>query len=110
MVLLAPALTVGCGLTNTVTTPVSEQPLLSMPVTVYIVVTVGEAVGLGQLVQDNPVAGDHVKVSAPVAWSVTPKPLHIVLFVPALTVGKGLTTTVTVSRSKQLLPFIPVTI
>jgi hypothetical protein len=51
--------TTGNGCTVTVTVAVFVQPLEEVPVTVYVVVTVGEAVGLTQLVQLNPVEGDH---------------------------------------------------
>ncbi len=43
----------------TVTDAVFLQPLASVPVTVYVVVTVTLVTGLVQLVQDKPVAGDH---------------------------------------------------
>jgi hypothetical protein len=59
MLWLLPALTVGSGFTVMVTCAVSLQPLPLVPTTVYVVVPVGFAVGLAQLVQDNPVAGDH---------------------------------------------------
>lgn len=110
MVLLLPAATSGCVLTVTVTVSCAEQPLLSLPVTMYVVVVAGLAMGLGQLVQLSPVAGVHVKVSAPVASNVTPMPLHIAVSPPAATTGRGLTVTLTVSRAEQLLPLVPVTI
>ena len=50
--------TVGGGCTVTVTDCEAEQPPV-VPVTVYVVVEPGSAVGLGQLVQLNPVTGNH---------------------------------------------------
>ena len=54
-----PALTVR-GFTVTVTLAVSEHPLPFVPVTVYVVVTVGFATGLAQVMQDNPADGDQL--------------------------------------------------
>ena len=85
------------------------QPLAATPVTVYVVVVVGFAVGLAQLVQDNPVAGDHVYVLAPVAASVVLLPMHMVLLGPALTVGTGFTATVIWSVLLHP-PEVPVTV
>jgi hypothetical protein len=51
--------TVGVAFTVIVTVAVDVQPLL-VPVTVYVVVEPGFAVGFGQLVQLNPPAGAHV--------------------------------------------------
>jgi hypothetical protein len=48
---------VGRGRTVTVTVAVPVQPAALVPVTVYVVVTVGDAVGLGQVVQLKPVEG-----------------------------------------------------
>ena len=49
-------------LTLTVTSNVSIPPQPSVTVTVYTVVSVGLAVGLGQVVQLNPAAGDQLNV------------------------------------------------
>lgn len=43
----------------------SQTPFV--PTTVYVVFTVGLAIGFGQLVQLNPVAGVHVNEVVPVA-------------------------------------------
>ena len=59
IILLPLAVTFGVLPTDTVTLAVLEQPLASVPVTVYVVFEVGEAMVLVQLVQDKPVAGDH---------------------------------------------------
>lgn len=55
-----PALTVGSELTVTVTLAVLEQPVADVPVTVYVLVAEGDAVGLAQVVQESPVDGDHM--------------------------------------------------
>ncbi len=51
---------VGNGLIVTVTVLVFEQPLASVPVTVYTVVEPGEAVVALPEVAVNPADGDHV--------------------------------------------------
>jgi hypothetical protein len=48
---------VGNGFTVTVTVAVLVQPAALVPVTVYVVVTVGDAVGFGHVVQLKPVEG-----------------------------------------------------
>jgi hypothetical protein len=58
LVTLLPADTVGDVFTVTVTVAVREHPL-AVPVTVYVVVVVGLATGLAQVVQDKPVDGAH---------------------------------------------------
>ena len=50
---------VGIAFTETVVASVSVIPLTSVTVTVYACVEVGEAMGLGIVVEDNPVAGLH---------------------------------------------------
>lgn len=59
MVAGVPALIAGNGFTIMPTVSVFVQPLVALPVTVYIVVVPGVAVGLMQVVQDKPAAGDH---------------------------------------------------
>ena len=56
---LEPPLIVGSAFTVTVTVAVLLQPFEFVPVTVYVLVVVGLAVTLAQVVQDKPVAGDH---------------------------------------------------
>ena len=90
-----PAFTLGNGFTVIVTVDVLTQPLVSVPVTVYVVVVARLALGLAQLVQLNPVDGVQVNVSAPVACSCAESLAHILWLLPALTDGNGLTTTVT---------------
>ena len=50
----------GAGFTVTVTVVVPVQPLAAVPVIVYVVVEVGFADTLEPVVEDKPVAGDHV--------------------------------------------------
>ena len=107
---VVPPLTLGCGFTFTVIVSFAVHELPSVPVTIYVVVVVGDAVGLEQGLQDNPVAGDQVYDVAPVACSPTLKPTHIVLSAPAFTVGNMLTVTVTVAVSLQLAPLMPITV
>ena len=47
----------GPGITVTVTVSVSVQPFADVPVTVYTVVIVGDALTAAPIVEDNPVAG-----------------------------------------------------
>jgi hypothetical protein len=49
--------TTGKGFTVTVTVAVEVHPKELVPVTVYVVVTVGDAVGFAQVVQLKPVEG-----------------------------------------------------
>jgi hypothetical protein len=60
-------LTVGSGRTVTVMVAVPVQPWAFVPITVYVVVAVGFAVGFAQVVQLKPVAGDHAYEVAPLA-------------------------------------------
>jgi hypothetical protein len=55
----APALIEGIGLTVTVTVAAVLHPGDEVPVTVYIVVTDGEALTLAPVVAVSPVAGVH---------------------------------------------------
>jgi hypothetical protein len=95
-------------LTPILTVSVLRQPFASVPVTVYTVVTVGEASGLAHAVQDSPDPGDHVYVTPPEALSSVPEPRHIVVGALARIAGKGLTVTLTVSVFMQPLAPIPV--
>ena len=54
-----PAFTDVAIVTTTITVSVFIQPLALVPVTTYVVVTDGDAVGLAQLVQDKPIDGLH---------------------------------------------------
>jgi hypothetical protein len=82
----------GSGFTRTTTSSVAEQPLASVIVTVYVVVSVGVATGLATVELDNPVAGDHTYEIPPLADKVVAAPIQIVLSEPALAIGSGFTT------------------
>jgi hypothetical protein len=101
----APALTTGTGLTFTVIVPVPVQPREDVPVIVYVVVVVGFAVGLAQLVHERPVAGLQEYVDAPFAFRTTEPLPHMVWFVPVMT-GVGLITTVLKAVSEQPLAVV----
>jgi hypothetical protein len=68
------------------------------------------AVGEAHVIHDNPVAGVHVYVAAPVAVNAVDAPVHIATLEPALTVGKGLTDTETVAVFVQPVAPVPVTV
>jgi hypothetical protein len=57
MATLEPPLIAGNAFTVIVTAAVLTQPLPPVPVTVYVLVVVGFAVTLAQVVHDKPVAG-----------------------------------------------------
>ena len=86
------------------------QPTASVPITVYVVVADGEATGLAQAVHDRPVAGLQEYVEAPVAASVVDPPGQMETLLPALTVGMGLTVTVTLAESRQPAALVPITL
>ena len=102
------AVTVGSGVTVTITDAVAEHPK-DVPVTVYVLVTVGEAIGFAIFVALNPVAGDHVYVVPPFASNEVFVPLQIVTSGETDTEGIGLTVTVTVVVLLQG-PVVPVTV
>jgi hypothetical protein len=59
------------GATVTVTVVESKQPKEFLPITEYVVVVVGDATGLGQVLQLKLANGDHEYETAPVAVSIT---------------------------------------
>jgi hypothetical protein len=74
---------------------VAVHPLV-VPVTVYVVVTVGFAVTVAPVVEDNPVEGLHVYVVAPLAVSIVLPPVQIVAEDGVTTTtGTGFTVAVT---------------
>ena len=76
-----------------------------------MVVTVGLATGLLQVVHDKPVDGDQLYAVAPVAVNVVDEPLQILTAEPALTVGRGLTVTATLAVLEQPVDvLVPVTV
>ncbi len=74
-----------------VTSSVFSHPFASVPVTVYVVVEVGET----ECVAPEPNPLSQVYVEPPVAVSVVDAPLQIVTSVLAVIVGNGFTVTVT---------------
>ena len=85
------------------------QPLLPVPTTVYVVVVEGDATGLAQAAQESVAEGVHTYVAAPVAVSVTELLGQIAVLLPADTVGKGFTVTVTLAELVQPAADLPVT-
>ena len=91
--------------------PVAVQPVaVVVPITVYVVATVGLAVKVAPVVALNPVPGDQVYVFAPVAVKVVLLPVHIDTSGPAFTTGNGFTVTVTWSVLTHPLASVPVTV
>ena len=73
---------------------VPEHPFASVPVTVYVVLAVGLAVGFEIVVELNPPGGLHKNVVPPLAVSETPAPAQTDEFAGVmLIVGVGFTTT-----------------
>jgi hypothetical protein len=97
--------TLGAALTFTVIDSLVEQPLEFVPVTVYVVVTLGLTEILALVA---PVF--HEKLDAPEAVSVADAPAQIVEL-DALTerLGEAFTTTVTLEVAEQPLALVPVT-
>ena len=102
------AATVGIGFTATVTVFDPEQ-LPDVPVTVYVVLTVGLAVGLEILATLNPVVGNQLYELAPVAVITVLFPLQIVVVPVIIIVGNGVTLTVIVFVPVQA-PTVPLTV
>ena len=75
-----------------------------------MVVTVGVAVTGVPVVALNPVAGLHTYVPAPLAVKFVDDPVHILTLPDVLTVGSGLTVTVTLAVFVQPLTSVPVTV
>lgn len=106
-VLEAVVVTVGVGFTVTVNTEVLVQPFAAVPVTVYVVVVVGDTV------TDAPVKlpGIQLYVEAPVALSVVELPTQMLLLAAVLdTFGAGLTVIVRVEVLVQPFAAVPVTV
>ena len=100
----------GSGFTFTVTCVDAVQPLLSVPVTVYIVVDVGFAVTGEPVVALSAVAGVQEYVVAPFAVSVaTCCPAQIAGGGVAIITGRGFTVTVICALAVQPLE-VPVTV
>ena len=100
----------GRGFTVTVTCAAAEQPLLSVPVTVYVVVEDGFAV-IGEPVDELKfVDGIQVYVCAPLAVSVADCPLQIAGGTVTVITGRGFTVTVTCVEAEHPLLSVPVTV
>ena len=65
---------------------------------------VGVAITEVPVVEDKPVAGDHIYVLAPVAVSVVDEPAQILTFEPALTTGKAFTVVLLVVGANAVQP------
>ena len=77
---------------------VPTQPFPSVPDTVYVVVTEGDAVTLAPVVAERPAAGPHAYVDAPVAEIAMPGPpeQNVAEVGVTLTAGSGFTVSATV--------------
>ena len=100
--------TKGRGLTVTVTEAVLEQPFISVPATVYGVVTIGDAVTALPVQGFRFVHGSHEYVEAPDAPSTVESPEQIDVGAVVVIVGRGLT--VMVVESVAVLPIESVTV
>jgi hypothetical protein len=103
------AVTVGNGLTVTPTVAVFTQPLAFVPVTVYVVLVVGDTV------TDEPdkLPGVQTYVLAPPPVNAVEPPIQIALFAEAaVTVGNGLMVNKNVVGElvPQVLPAVTVTL
>jgi hypothetical protein len=87
-----PAFTVGNGFTVRVLLTVPEQPL-AVPVIVYVVVVIGDAITVAPVVALRPVEGLHAYVPAPEAVSEVEEPVHIAVGPLTVIVGIGFTVT-----------------
>ena len=81
--------------TVTVIWAVAVHPFISVPVTVYVVVEVGDAVTDEPVVLLNPVEGLQLYVLAPLAVRVVDCPAQIATGGLTVTTGSGLTVKVT---------------
>jgi len=103
-------LTVGVGLTISLYVAESLHPPLE-PTTLYVVVSAGLAVGLGQVKQLKPVVGDHTYVAAPPAVNVVLPPEQILGAVGVIvTVIVETTDTITVLGALVQPVDVPVTV
>jgi len=102
----AVAVIFGSGFTVSVTVAIPVQPVVLVPVTLYVVVLVGVAVN------DEPLPpGLQLYVLAPLAEIVELCPMQMAAGVAvAVTVGSGLTVTVTVAIPEQPNAVVPVTL
>lgn len=107
---MVPAL--GSGFTVIVVVAVEVLHTL-VPVTVYVVVTVGLAATLAPVVDESPIDGDQINDTPPVpaeAVSVVGVPKQMLVLALAVTVGVLTTVIVTATVLLQLLASVPVTV
>jgi len=96
----------GAGITVTVTVVELVHPFMSVPVTVYIVVTAGLAVMVVPVAEDNPVIGLHEYVVAPLAVKVALLPLQNAAGVGTEIFGRAFTVAVTAIRVAEVHPVV----
>jgi ABC-type sugar transport system substrate-binding protein len=103
---------VGSGFTVTVVAAVFWHPLMSVPVTVYIVVAVGEAKTDAPVPTDRPPVGVQLYVLAPVAVSGVLEPIQMAMAEAGeiATVGSGFTVIVLVPVFTHPFTSVPVTV
>jgi len=100
----------GSGFTVTVTCAVAVHPLLSVPVTVYVVVEEGVAVTEEPVEELRDADGLQVYVLAPLAVSVADAPLQMAGGGVTVITGSGFTVTVTCAVAVHPLLSVPVTV
>lgn len=106
---LAPAMVAGVTLMVMTAVEVGHVPLTVLKV--YVVVTVGEATGLAQFVQLNPVAGPHEYVPPPVPVRFVEVPEQITVPVEVTLAGtEVVTVTVTTAVAVGHDPLETVTV
>jgi hypothetical protein len=107
VVLLAETETVGVGLTVTITVCVDVQPETFVPVTVYVVVDVGETETVVPL--NEPGIQEYVVAPEPVRFVLPPEQI-VGLLAVAVTVGFEFTVIVRVAVDVHPLAAVPVTV
>ena len=108
--ILMPVVT-GEGITVTVTISVFVHPVALVPVAVYVVVLTGLAITAAPVIADNPVAGDQLKVTAPLAVNEVLLPLQIVAEAGVREItGNEITATSTTTVFVHPFASVPVTV
>lgn len=110
IVTFALVVAVGAVFTVITTVDVAVHPLEFVTVTVYVVVALGVATGVGEVELLNDPEGDQAYDTPPLAANVVDEPLQILTADPALAIGKELT--VTVTEFVEVHPFtsVPTTV
>jgi hypothetical protein len=107
----AVAVTTGNELTVTTTDAPAEQPAALVPVTLYVVFTVGDASTVPPVVADNPAVGTHVYVVAPFAVRETEPPAQMAGADAVMeTVGVAFTSTKAVALAVHPFASVPITV